>query len=345
MAYDLAVNGNSEEVNITVLTKKNIDRKTSSNYIVREVDTISKIFSYNYWSEIKKYKLDNYDGYILNDLGAAQVAGYFFSKEMIKKSIIILHGNEYQIFSNKYYKFFFELWYKKLLYNSMSIIAVSQFMKKTFLTKTKLYKLDDKIEVITNGVDLLLFYPDKINLHHLYEIPKNKILLLTVARLVVGKGYLNMIEIFNEILKINNEHHWIIVGDGPDKKKIIDLIEAFNLNQYITLITNAERGHLRYIYSSVDLFWLLSDYEESFGLVYLEANACGIPVIGNDIGGVKESISSNKSGFLVKNKEECLSVILNRKYKLLSVKGIIENSKNKNIVDFTENILSKFNNV
>lgn len=107
VAYDLAVNGNSEEVNITVLTKKNIDRKTSSNYIVREVDTISKIFSYNYWSEIKKYKLDNYDGYILNDLGAAQVAGYFFSKEMIKKSIIILHGNEYQIFSNKYYKFFF----------------------------------------------------------------------------------------------------------------------------------------------------------------------------------------------------------------------------------------------
>ena len=77
----------------------------------------------------------------------------------------------------------------------------------------------------------------------------------------------------------------------------------------------------------------------------LWANACGIPVIGNDIGGVKESISSNKSGFLVKNKEECLSVILNRKYKLLSVKGIIENSKNKNIVDFTENILSKFNNV
>ena len=62
------------------------------------------------------------------------------------------------------------------------------------------------------------------------------------------------------------------------------------------------RNKLKYYYSSADLFVLLSEFRESFGLVYLEANACGCPAMGLDYGGVSEVICT-ENGILIDKKD------------------------------------------
>jgi len=58
----------------------------------------------------------------------------------------------------------------------------------------------------------------------------------------------------------------------------------------------------------------LSNFDESFGLVYLEAQSCGCPVIGRNNAGAKEAINNEKSGFLTNSQEDVLDILKNKKY-------------------------------
>ena len=80
---------------------------------------------------------------------------------------------------------------------------------------------------------------------------------------------------------------------------------------------------LRDFYSNSDVFWLLSNFDESLPLVYIEAQTCGCPVIGRNKGGVRETISKN-SGFLVENEFEAFQILKNKEYLKLKKENIIK---------------------
>ena len=318
VAKDLVKKLLNNNFEVTMVTNYS-GRSYEPQYKLIEVKTIPKIRFYNFWMRIKKLPLESYDKIILNDVGAAMVGSYFFNNDLLMKTVVFLHGSEPESICKKpslWFKFIgFENRYYNLLNNCSCIIAVSHFMKQKFLKYSEWYNLKYKIQVIYNGIDNNIFYYDPINLYEKLNINTEHKLLLSVGRIVENKGYLDKYNIFKTIAKELN-YHWIIVGDGKFKSRFREIVIKDGLEEYVHFIGRVDRNQLRKYYSSVDYFWLLSNYEESLGLVYLESQFCLTPAIGRNRAGVKEVIINNKTGYLINNNSE-VALILKKREKLM----------------------------
>lgn len=307
------INNNFEVTLVTNYSRRNKE----SDFNLIEVRTIPKIRFIGLWLKIRKLNLEEYDSIILNDIGAAMVGAYFFKESLLKKTQIFLHGSEPEkIYSNpnRIFKILkFKKMYTELLSNCKIIIAVSEYMKSKFINRTALNYLEKKIKVIYSGVDDKIFYNDPINLKRELNLDSDSKLLLTVSRIVKEKGYEEKYKIFKQICK-GSKWHWIIIGEGEYKNHLIKNIKSDNLENRIHFLGRIDRLELRKYYSSVDVFWLLSQYDESLGLVYLECEFCGVPVIGRNNAGVKEVIINGKTGYLVENNKEVIELLKSDKY-------------------------------
>lgn len=87
----------------------------------------------------------------------------------------------------------------------------------------------------------------------------------------------------------------LLVGDGPEMTVICRLVNSLGISEKVLFL--GKQDNLEELYSISDLMLLLSE-KESFGLVVLEAMACGVPCIGTNIGGIPEVISDGENGFL-----------------------------------------------
>ncbi len=105
----------------------------------------------------------------------------------------------------------------------------------------------------------------------------------------------------------------LLVGDGPESSNIYNLVKCLGIEDDVIFLGNQES--LQEIFSIADAFLLLSE-KESFGLVLLEAMACGVPCIGTRIGGIPEVIEDGENGFLVP--PEDITTASRRLVKLLS---------------------------
>ncbi|MCB0452315.1 MAG: glycosyltransferase family 4 protein [Aequorivita sp.] len=125
-----------------------------------------------------------------------------------------------------------------------------------------------------------------------------------VSNFIEGKGW----RIFFDALRRIKEEKSIanfeilMVGDGPDKPEIEDLLAALDIK--FEIISNISQKELAVIYNQMDVF-VFPTYreEESLGLVGLEAMACGVPVIASKTGGPMGYVEENVNGFLFDKKD------------------------------------------
>jgi glycosyltransferase involved in cell wall biosynthesis len=120
--------------------------------------------------------------------------------------------------------------------------------------------------------------------------------ILTYAgRVSLDKNLDFLIDVFKSIYKKNNNVYLTIVGDGPYFKEL----KHKNKNtDHIIFTGKLERKELPQIYSLSDIFVFPSN-TDTFGMVVLEAQACGLPAIVTDIGGPQEIIKENETGYIV----------------------------------------------
>ena len=164
----------------------------------------------------------------------------------------------------------------------------------------------EKIEVLYPAVDLDRFQPGEAPREFLEKKGiASKRILLTVGRLIERKGHDQVIRALPEILRLFPDVLYGIVGIGPHEVRLRELVRSLNLEGHVRFLGKVPDSELVLMYRASSVFVMPSreieagGHVEGFGIVYLEANACGRPVIGGRSGGVAEAIREGETGLLV----------------------------------------------
>ncbi len=134
-----------------------------------------------------------------------------------------------------------------------------------------------------------------------YQFSADQPIILTVARLASGdryKGYDQIIQALPIIRQEIPNIHYLLVGKGNDRDRIEALIDATNMRDCVTLAGFVPDSELADHYNLCDVFAMPSK-GEGFGIVYLEAMACGKPTVGGNQDGAIDALCNGKLGVLI----------------------------------------------
>lgn len=171
-----------------------------------------------------------------------------------------------------------------------------------------------KIEVIPCGVDLGLFRPIARHEAKAYlEMPDHHKMVLFVGRIEPLKGIDILIEamalVLEDMEELRDEICLCIIGGDPDAdahsmdqemSRLQQMRERLGIADVVTFLGKKSQDMLPYHYSAAEVCVVPSHYE-SFGMVALEAMACGTPVIASKVGGLTFTVRDGQTGFLVPN--------------------------------------------
>ncbi len=229
---------------------------------------------------------------------------------------------------------------------SNKIIALSYFTKNKLF---EAYKINaDNISIIPGGIDLDRFHfiGKKFEIRKALKIPDDKVILLTVRNLVNRMGLENLIIALKDIVKNAPDIYLVIGGEGPLKAELIALTKSLNLREYIHFTGFIPEDKLPSFYQMADLFILPTKELEGFGLVTLEALACGLPVLGTPIGATKEILGRFDSEFIFDSAgPESMSKKIIEKYKIIKDNPLKWEEISFKCRDFTEKHYSWEKNV
>ncbi len=167
--------------------------------------------------------------------------------------------------------------------------------------------VEREIKVIHVGVDTRLFRPLQSEGKYL---PRGDFRILTVARLHRYKGLNYLIQAMKMIREQIPYAHLYIIGKGKEEQNLKDLTEKLRLNNAVTFITTPVPNHeMPKLYAECDVYAQPSIIEP-YGIAVLEAMACGKPVVGTKVGGMRDTINK-ETGFLSepRNSEEIVHYI------------------------------------
>jgi len=210
-------------------------------------------------------------------------------------------------FKSKFKKF-----YNSIMLKSKLTIAGSNFIFSHINEKYSEYlSKDKKLRVIFRGINLDYYNSKNISilkqekLKQEWNLSSNQFTILLPGRLTYWKGQEKFIESLNILIEDYDKANFQAVILGSDqgrkvyKKKLINLVERYNLNKKVKFIQHCKEMPLAYSLS--DVVVSASIEPEAFGRVSVEAQSMGKPIIATDIGGSKETIVNKKSGFLYKH--------------------------------------------
>lgn len=158
----------------------------------------------------------------------------------------------------------------------------------------KLLKIEKPIERVYNFVDNRVYYPRECSsLRADFAAPHEKIL-IHMSNFRPVKRVADVVDIFARVNAVLPSR-LLFVGEGPDLPKICNQVRELGLQDRVTFL--GKQDEVAEVLSMADLMLLTSE-KESFGLVALEAMACGVPTVATNAGGLPEVIAHGKTGFL-----------------------------------------------
>ncbi len=160
-----------------------------------------------------------------------------------------------------------------------------------------------RIEVIGNGVDSDKFRPaDRAAARRRYGIAADAPTLISVGGLVPRKGFHRVIDCLPELRRRHPGLRYLVVGgpspEGDMTHALREQVETLGLQDCVTFIGPVPAAELRWPLSAADVF-VLATANEGWANVFLEAMACGLPVVTTDVGGNREVVSDASLGTVV----------------------------------------------
>ncbi len=174
----------------------------------------------------------------------------------------------------------------------------AKFVALSLSTKNKLVGngvMSERVETIYGGVDLSLFKTIKVKREKIFTI-------CCISRLVNYKNVDVLIKAAKKLKDKNLDFKVIIIGYGPEKNKLISLIEEKGLSKIVSIRSKISRVELITYLKSSHVFCLPSSVE-GFGLVILEAVAAGLPYVVSDIPVLREVTRNGQGGLFFKEKD------------------------------------------
>jgi glycosyltransferase involved in cell wall biosynthesis len=241
-------------------------------------------------------------------------------------SLITCHGLEILIANVASYK---KLLYKEAFAKASFVIANSKFTKNYLVEHYGVKK--NKIIVINPGVDI-----EKFKKNH--KKKNEKYVVGTLTRLVNRK---NIPKIISALVLLKADYNvdfvYYLAGDGPERESIIKKLEASGVGyRYFGEIS--EENKVNKFYPALDVFVLPPTETprdvEGFGIVYIEANASGVPVIAANTGGISDAVMPGVSGFFADPFSE--KDIAKKIYMVLSTNGQLRTKSKEWATNFNE---------
>ena len=291
----------SENHSVTVVTGEKADSFTDKNLEFISLDIFESELNVEdkeiYLQEFKNKLVDSLD---LNSFDV--IHAHYWLSGLVAKEIsnelnipFIFTSHSLGIFLDGYNKERVDC--EKIVMTSTNLVTASSVFETMLIADT--YKIDEnKIKKITPGVDRKIFIPD-------LSVEKENII-LSIGRIQEQKGQLQTIEFLNNFKKIQNDFKCYFVG-GPSGKhgneylhELKQTIKDFNLDKHVEFLGDLPQTEIIELFKKAKLLIHTSKFE-TFGLVAIEANAMGVPVLTTNNGSLMEIIENNKNGYLSEN--------------------------------------------
>ena len=291
----------SENHNVTVVTGEKADSFTDKNLEFISLDIFESELNVEdkeiYLQEFKNKLVDSLD---LNSFDV--IHAHYWLSGLVAKEIsnelnipFIFTSHSLGIFLDGYNKERVDC--EKIVMTSTNSVTASSVFETMLIADT--YKIDEnKIKKITPGVDRKIFIPD-------LSVEKENII-LSIGRIQEQKGQLQTIEFLNNFKKIQNDFKCYFIG-GPSGKhgneylhELKQTIKDFNLDKHVEFLGDLPQTEIIELFKKAKLLIHTSKFE-TFGLVAIEANTMGVPVLTTNNGSLMEIIENNKNGYLSEN--------------------------------------------
>ena len=291
----------SNENNVTVVTAEKAENFKTDNLDFYSLDLFEPGLSVDdkeiHLQEFKikleeNFELENFDiihaHYWLSGLIAKQI-----SEE--KNIPYVFSSHSLGVFLEGYNKERVDC--EKMVMTSSNFVTASSHYEHVMISEN--YKIDEnKIKKITPGLDRKIFTPD-------LNLPRENIF-LSIGRIQEQKRQLETIKFLNNFRKIDSNFLCYFIG-GPSGKsgddylaELEESVKEFNLESHVEFLGNLTQTEIKILMNRSKLLIHTSQYE-TFGLVAIEANAMGVPVLTTNRGSLMEIIEHNNNGFLSEN--------------------------------------------
>jgi len=251
-----------------------------------KVEKIQKYFKF-FTDVISTIKKNDYDVVYVHYISHSLIP-LLFVKSFIKKPLILnAHGSDVLV-TTKAGKFIQQI-ITPIIKKANLIVVPSEYFKNIVYDKFSIDK--DKIFVSpSGGIDTKLFKSQNIK--------KDIFTIGYVSRIDKGKGWDTLLEAVSLLKEKDLVFQVLIVGGGTEENLLRKRIKELNLENIVKYVGVKPHNELVSYFNQMDIFAFTTRLAESLGLVGLEAMACGVPVVGSNIGGLPGYIENGVNGML-----------------------------------------------
>lgn len=251
--------------------------------------------------------------------------GLLFKKCFGTRLIVTAHGGDIDKMARKNDRLF--NWTKRILQESDHVIAVGNELYDTILNEFNVPA--EKISIINMGVNREIFKPiNKEVARSSCGMKEETIPILFVGNMIRQKGLLELMEAMSQLIRLESSIHLYLIGPEKDHAFMEELqlfINERGIQEHISFLGTKEQTEIAKWMAAAEIF-VLPSHIEGFGLVALEAMACGTPVVGTNVGGLKYLLGDQAGKIvppmdsnaiqhaisqLLSDKKECETIIKN----------------------------------
>ena len=279
------------------------DAEWLTNYGVRVFRDRSKILLPTPRVAFHLHNIVKSEGITTAAFGAAAPLGLLsasIKRAGVRRTVALTHGHE--VWWAKVFPFNLLL---RRIGSTVDVLTYLGEFTRNAISHGLTVQAQQSMVKIAPGIDVDHFLPnDASALRKSLGFTEKKVI-VSVGRLVHRKGQDRLIEAMPEILKTVSNAHLLLVGEGPHRDHLQKLIQEHRLEGSVTLIGRIDYKDLPLYICLGDIFAMPSRSRlmglevEGLGIVYLEASACGLPVLAGNSGGAPDAVVQNETGLVV----------------------------------------------